>query len=304
MVTIDNLRQETSMKKLLLGFLILLTLVPLAACSSSGKPGKPVVLLTDYGADDYRVPAMKGVIYNTLPGVEIIDATHGIPGMDVAAGAYVLELAAKEFPADVVFIAGVGSPTVQDARYIVLLTNKGQIFVAPNNGLLTYVIQDMGVKQLYSVTNNALYDRPDNLLSSHYILGRIGALIASGRQLKDLGPQINSPVMLDVQTASIADGRLKGAVVFIDHFGSCLTNITAEDCSKLGMVVGGSIRLLLGGGTEVMMKVGTTYGSVAKGEAVAFVNSLGVLQLSLNSASFAAAYNLNNGTNIDITAAE
>ncbi|MGD0780567.1 MAG: SAM-dependent chlorinase/fluorinase [Dehalococcoidales bacterium] len=287
------------MKRLALVILIAALLISFVGCAPSAKAGMPVVLLTDYGNDDYRVPRLKGIIYSAYPDVEIIDATHGITGMDIATGAYVLDLAAKEFPADVVFIAGVGSPANPDVQYLVLLTNKDQIFVAANNGLLTNIINDMGIKKAYSITNTELYDRPDSMLSSHYILGRVGALIASGRPLEDVGPEVSNPVMLDIQKAVVASGKAQGSVVFIDRFGNCLTNISGADCAQLGIKVGDTLQVTIAG-AKVTMKLGTTYGSVAVGEAVAFVNSLDSLQLSLNSANFAGAYNLKNGAKIEI----
>jgi S-adenosylmethionine hydrolase len=287
------------MKKLVFLFLLLVMLASFIGCAAPNCGNMPVVLLTDYGYDDYRVPRLKGIIYSAFPGVDIIDATHGIPSIDVAAGAYILDLAAKEFPSNVVFISGVGSPAKQDEQYLALLTNKGQYFVAANNGILTYIINEFGIKEVYSITNADLFDRPEDMLSSHYILGRIGAKLASGLPISDVGPKVNQPVMLDIQVASFADGVLKGTVVFTDHFGSCLTNITKADFDQLGLTVGDSMQVTIGE-TKVVLTLGVTYSSVAKGEAVAFVNSLGVLQLSLNAANFAAQNNCKNGTKFEI----
>jgi S-adenosylmethionine hydrolase len=290
-------------KKLVFIFLILVMLASFVGCAAPNCGNMPVVLLTDYGNDDYRVPRLKGIIYNTFPGVDMIDATHGIPSVDVAAGAYILDLAAREFPVNVVFVAGVGSPAKEDEQYLALLTNKDQYFVAANNGILTYIINEFGIKEVYSITNADLFDRPEDMLSSHYILGRIGAKLASGMSISDVGPKVNEPVMLDIQIASYTNGVLKGTVVFTDHYGSCLTNITKDDFDQLGLEVGDSLQVTIGD-TKLTMKLGVTYGSVAKGEAVAFVNSLGVFQLSINLGSFATQYNLKNGTKFEIQKAQ
>jgi S-adenosylmethionine hydrolase len=290
------------MKKLAFILLILVMVASFVGCAPANT-NMPVILLTDYGNDDYRVPRMKGIIYNACPGVDIIDATHNIPSMDIATGAYILDLSAKEFPANVVFMAGVGSPSSKDVQYLVLLTNKDQIFVAANNGILTNVINDMGIKKLYSVTNQELYDRPYAMLSSHYILGRVAALLASGRALSDVGPEVTDPVMLDIQKSSVVNDTVKGSVVFIDHFGSCLTNISSADCAAAGLAVDDMLQVTING-TTITAKFGTTYGSVAVGEAVVFVNSLDSLQLSLNSSSFASAYNLKTGAKVEITKAK
>ena len=55
-----------------------------------------------------------------------------------------LDLTAKEFPGNVVFIAAVGAHNTPDEKYLVLITNKDQIFLAPGNGLITYVVKDKG----------------------------------------------------------------------------------------------------------------------------------------------------------------
>jgi len=287
------------MKKFVFIALIAVLLISFVGCAPLTKDGMPVILLTDYGYDDYRVPRLKGIIYNTYPDVEMIDATHGITGMDVATGAYILDLTAKEFPADVVFMAGVGSPA-SDVQYLVLLTEKDQIFVAANNGLLTNVINDFGIKKLYSITNTDLYDRPENMLSSHYILGRVAALIASGRSLADVGPEVTNPVMLDIQKVTVVNNTVQGSVVFIDHFGSCLTNISGADCALAGLAVGDTLKVTINGQT-ISAIYGATYSSVAEGEAVAFINSLDFFQLSRNMASFASTYDLSTGTRVEIT---
>jgi S-adenosylmethionine hydrolase len=287
------------MKKLVLAILLMVLLVSFIGCSPSGKSSMPVVLLTDFGTDDYRVPRLKGIVYSAYPDVEMIDATHGIPSMDIAAGAYILDLTAQEFPADVVFVASVGRPVNSDEEYIVLLTNNDQIFLAPNNGLLTYIINNMGVKEMYLITNTDLYDRPEAELSAHYVLGRAGALIASGLSLQDVGPEFNDPILLDIQTASVVDGTLKGSVVFIDHFGNCLTNVTQAECDQLGLKVGDVLRVTIGD-AEITLKFGTEYNSVPVGDNVAFVNSTGVLQLSINKGNFSSFYNIKAGTNFEI----
>lgn len=288
------------MKRVLLALLMIVLLVSVIGCTPSVKAGMPVVIFTDYGSDDYRVPRLKGIIYSTYPDVEIIDGANGLTAMDVASAGYVLDSAAREFPANVVFIAGVGSPASQTEQFIALLTNKGQYFVAPNNGLLTYVIDEMGAKEIHNITNTALFNKPEDMQSTQNILGRIAALLASGRAIGDVGPVINDQVMLDIQQSAITGGTAKGTIVFIDHFGTCLTNITSADVKQAGFAQGDTLQVTIGS-TKVVVKMGTTYNSVATGEAVAFINSLGVLQVSLNSASFAAKYGLKNGMKLEVT---
>jgi S-adenosylmethionine hydrolase len=289
------------MKRGLLSFLLLLPLlISISGCAVPANPNMPLVLLTDFGNDDYRVPRLKGVIYDTYPDAQVIDATHGIASYDIAAGAYVLGLTAKEFPGGFVFIAVVGARSTAEEKLLVLTNNKGQIFVAPDNGLLTYIIKEMGVKSVYEVSNQALFDQPISTLSFHYLLGKVGALIASGYDPADIGPPVASTVMLDIQEGGIADGKIVGSVVFIDHFGNCLTNIPGDILSEYGLNIGDTVQIIIDGDT-VAAQYGENYSDVPVGECVIIVNSLGTVQLSINKGSFADTYGIKTGIKVELT---
>jgi hypothetical protein len=259
----------------------------------------PLVLLTDFGTDDYRVPRLKGVIYETYPGAEVIDATHGISSYDIAAGAYVLGLTAKEFPGEFVFIVAVGARSTAEEKSLVLTNNKGQIFIAPDNGLLTYIVRDMGIESVYEVSNQALFDQPISTLSSHYLLGKVGALIASGYNPADVGSEVATPLMLDIREGDIVEGKLIGSIVFIDHFGNCLTNIPAETLITYGLNIGDMVQIVVAGKT-IAAKYGEDYSDVLKGEPIVLANSLGTVQLSINKGSFAGVYGVKTGTDVEI----
>jgi S-adenosylmethionine hydrolase len=287
-------------RRLVLSILFLVPLLlSVSGCAVTINPDMPLVLLTDFGTDDYRVPRLKGVIYDTYPDARVIDATHGIASYDIAAGAYVLGLTAREFPGGFVFIAAVGARSTAEEKSLVLTNNKGQIFVAPDNGLLTYIIEDMSIKSAYEIANQTLFDQPISTLSSHYLLGKVGALIASGYNPEDIGPQVASTVMLDIQEGGITDGKIAGSVVFIDHFGNCLTNILGETLSEYGLDIGDTVQIIIDG-NAVAAKYGETYDDVPKDEPIVLVNSLGTVQLSINKGSFAGTYGLKTGVKVQL----
>jgi S-adenosyl-L-methionine hydrolase (adenosine-forming) len=269
------------------------------ACTAD-KASKPIVLLTDFGTDDYRVPRLKGVIYSANPDAEVIDATHGIGSVDIAAGAYVLGLTAAEFPKDVVFLAAVGAGSTPDEKTLVVVSNKDQIFVLPDNGLVTFVASTSGIKKAYAVTNTELFDKPMAELSSHQILGKVAAVIASGYALDKMGPVVAAPVLLDIQKASISNGVLTGYVVFVDHYGSCLTNITKADAAEFNLNPGDKINISVNG-KQAASVIGTRYGDVAAGEYISMVSSLQILQLSINKGSFASTNGVKTGMKVEIT---
>jgi hypothetical protein len=136
-------------------------------------------------------------------------------------------------------------------------------------------------------------------LSSHQILGKIAALIAGGYKPEKVGDVMDTPVLLDIQQAPISNGVLTGHVVFIDHFGSCLTNITRADAEALNLNPGDSIEITVNG-KQVSSVIGTRYGDVAVGEAISMVNSLEILQLSVNKGNFASPNGVKTGMKVEI----
>ena len=98
-----------------------------------------ITLTTDFGLSDGYVAAMKGVILDICPSATLVDISHDISPQDVMQGAFVLGTTSRYFPPDTVNLAVV-DPGVGSARHpMLLVTPRGQ-YVAPDNGLLTYVL--------------------------------------------------------------------------------------------------------------------------------------------------------------------
>jgi S-adenosylmethionine hydrolase len=280
--------------------LIAVSLPAASGCSSVSDADMPIVLLSDFGSEDYRVPQLKGIIYNTSPGATLIDASHDVPSFDIFTGAFILDIAAQEFPEDVVFIAVIAPYAQTETKYIVLVTEKDQFFVLPDNGLLTYVARDTGIKSIYRVTNQDLFDDPLEELSAERTQGTVGALIASGYNPEDVGPPLSDPSMLDTQGGAISGDELSGTVVYIDHFGNCITDISGSTAGEFGVNRGDGIRVITDQGT-IDAVYGAIYSDVPVGDEVVFVNNnIDLLQLSLNMDDFAAAYNMGTGMKVEI----
>jgi S-adenosyl-L-methionine hydrolase (adenosine-forming) len=271
-----------------------------AAGCSNQKINLPVILLTDFGGEDYRVPQLKGIIFNSNPDAKLVDASHDVPSFDIPTGAYILDIAAKEFPGNVIFVAITDPYNQPEIRYIVLTTNRSQVFVAPDNGLITYVAKSQGIKSLCQVTNQQLYDRPLKNLAAERIEGRAAALIATGARPQDFGPALSNPRMLDVQEPQVSGQKLLGTVVYIDHYGNCITNIPGDTAVKFGVNKGDTVQVRTSDKT-ITAKFGNIYSDVPRGDSIVFVsNNLDVVQLSINLGNFSKTYGINPGTRIEI----
>src|SRR5512141_591469 len=104
-----------------------------------------VVLTTDFGLEDGFVGVMKGVILTINPGATVLDLTHGVRPQDVAGGAFALGTSYRYFPAGSVHVAVV-DPGVGGERRSVAVRTPTATFVAPDNGVLSWVLRDHGVE--------------------------------------------------------------------------------------------------------------------------------------------------------------
>ena len=99
-----------------------------------------IALLSDFGTRDQYAGTMKGVMLGIAPDAVMVDLTHDIPPHDVLHGALQLAAAVPYFPAGTIVLAVV-DPGVGTTRRGIVVEAGAYRFVAPDNGLLTAVLQ-------------------------------------------------------------------------------------------------------------------------------------------------------------------
>src|SRR5215212_9529280 len=85
---------------------------------------------------------MKGVILSIAPEAVIVDITHEIEPQDIRSAALTLAACFGDFPAGTVFLAVV-DPGVGSDRRAVAVNQGDHYFVAPDNGVISYALQDV-----------------------------------------------------------------------------------------------------------------------------------------------------------------
>src|SRR5438874_602208 len=100
-----------------------------------------ITLLTDFGAKDYFVGAMKGVILTVNPNVQIIDITHEIEPQNILSAGFNLFAVYRNFPEKTINVAVV-DPGVGSNRRAILVETQDYYFIAPDNGLLSFIFDE------------------------------------------------------------------------------------------------------------------------------------------------------------------
>src|SRR5688572_25122596 len=187
-----------------------------------------ITLLTDFGAQDYFVAAMRGVILSRNPDATIVDITHELPPHDVQAAAFNLLACYKDFPDGTIHV-GVVDPGVGSDRLAILVECANQFFVGPDNGLFSWICEREGKFSAWQITNKRFFRNPVSpTFHGRDVFAPVAAAISSGTPAKEFGPPLESIVMLAPLLPRTTADAIEGSLIHIDRFGNCITNFTSE----------------------------------------------------------------------------
>jgi S-adenosylmethionine hydrolase len=201
----------------------------------SGNRQSLITLLTDFGTLDYFVGAMKGVILSSNPTATIVDITHDLPPQDIHAAAFNLLAAYKEFPSGTIHVAVV-DPGVGSSRRPIFIECAEQMFVGPDNGVFSWICEREGSFLARHLTNEDFFTHPMSAtFHGRDVFAPVAAALSQGIAAEEFGPVIEDLIKLESLTPkTISDGTLEAAVIHIDRFGNCITNLTTEHLADDG----------------------------------------------------------------------
>ena len=252
-----------------------------------------MALLTDFGAMDPYVGAMKGAILSVCPEATLVDLAHEVPPHDVLAGALTLHAACRTFPAGTVFVAvvdpGVGSP-----RRGLALRAGPHLFVGPDNGLFSFVLREHPQARIHGLENSRLFRSPVSpVFHGRDVFGPVAGHLAQGVGLGEVGPKVEDPVLLEApEPRKLATGEWEAAVLYVDRFGNLTTSL-----SERAVEGARAVEVWVGGAT--IPWVGT-YSEVRPGTPCALVGSSGRLEVAVREGSASARLGVGKGSPVRV----
>jgi S-adenosylmethionine hydrolase len=210
-----------------------------------------ITLTTDFGYDDAYVAAVKGAILSVNPEANIIDISHSIKPQNILQAAFILSVAYRYFPKQTIHTAIV-DPGVGSERQGIILKTPSAFFVAPDNGILSYIIDDLfpiesrssteqsaDLKEIVfkkgleaaAITDPRFWRHPvSSTFHGRDIFAPVAASLSLGISLYEFGEKINSLHVLPIPKPSLdPEGNLVGRVLHVDRFGNLITNIKSND---------------------------------------------------------------------------
>lgn len=253
-------------------------------------------LLTDFGLRDPYVATMKGVMIGMAPEVHIVDICHGVLPHDVLGAAFILAEAAPAFPSGTVHVVVV-DPDVGGNQSILAARFGGQLFVFPDNGVITFVSAAMPLEQIAAVRDKRYFASPEpsSTFQGRDIFAPIAAQLLRGLDIPRLGPPPETYKLLDLPPVADEDGDLAGQVIYVDRFGNVISNITAADIRQRWDSPG---RLHVFCNKHDCGPLRVTYGAVDQGQPVALINSMDLLEIAVNRGRASLVLNAPVGTRV------
>jgi S-adenosylmethionine hydrolase len=192
-----------------------------------------IALLTDFGEEDFFVGSLKGVIIRINPSVPVIDITHHVPSFDVLAGSFILYAAYRYFPAGTIFLVII-DPGVGTERRIILAEAEDYMFIAPDNGVLSLVLDAEKPKTLIHVKNDKYFlPFPASTFEGRDKMAPAAAWLSKGIIPSEFGPKVLDYVREDVKKPHIENQEVRGQILYVDKFGNLITNIPSEEVLRI-----------------------------------------------------------------------
>ena len=230
--------------------------LPQAVLTSYRKmKNKIIALLTDFGTRDYFVGAMKGAMLSINESAKIVDITHEIAPQNILSASFTLSACYKDFPCGTIFVAVV-DPGVGSERRAILVETEDYFFVAPDNGLLSFLFEKstlaharvsafedstlahaqvsdfedstlaharVSAFRVFELTNEKYFAvNLSNTFHGRDIFAPVAAHLSNGVDPSEFGREI-----VDYKRLEIHDDEAK--IIHIDRFGNLITNLKREN---------------------------------------------------------------------------
>jgi S-adenosyl-L-methionine hydrolase (adenosine-forming) len=256
--------------------------------------GATILFLSDYGLNDDSVAVCKGAMLREAPNARIIDITHNVRKHSILDGTRLLFNTSMYFPPGTVFVVVIEPGVGGKYKSIVVKTKQGQIFVLPDNGIISMVADRDGLEVAREITNKKwISNVPQNFIShGRDIFCPVAARLARGEKFEEVGPIVTNPKRINIPAVQETDHSLIGIILGVDgSFGNITTNVTGLDFDKLNYQPGDRVRLKIGE-KNIYPIFANNFNEVPKGTPLIFVNATGGISFAINHGNFGEKYGI------------
>ncbi len=257
-----------------------------------------ITLLTDFGLEDHFVAVMKGVILTIHPDVEIFDICHNIHPHDIFQAAYLLKSSYRYFPSGSIHVVVV-DPGVGTKRKPIIASSEKGFFIAPDNGVLSYIYAEAQVSEVREITADHYFIKPrSGTFDGRDVFAPVAAWLSKGVGLPSFGEPLSEYKKFELpQPVVVQEGILRCKIVYVDRFGNLITNLSRERFKEC-LNASKQRRFALRVGDHTVTKISHSYAEGEKYQIIALFGSTGCLELGVNKGNAAKFTSLGTGKDV------
>jgi len=236
---------------------------------------------------------MKGVILGLCPDATMIDISHSIQSQNVDEAAFVLNGVYRYFPKGTIHMVVV-DPGVGTDRAVLAVDTSDYLFLAPDNGVLKYILNDSPKARVFRVTNRELFlKQVSNTFHGRDVFAPVAAHLASGNPIESVGEPCSDYVRGEIINPIMKEKSISGEIIYIDGFGNGITNINQD------MLTGRkNIRISIG--DQTIQNLVMSYSEVDIGTALAIIGSFGTLEIAVRERDAQKILDFQSGDSVQV----
>jgi len=254
-----------------------------------------LALTTDFGTAGPYVAAMKGVILGINPDARLVDVSHEIAPHNIREAALCLSQVVPFFPPGTIHVVVV-DPGVGSNRRLLCVRMRDQIFLAPDNGVLSWSARGNGTIERIELSESRFWrSEISSTFHGRDILAPAAAHLSLGITPSQLGRPAGDCEQLPWPEPSPIPGGLQGELLAVDRFGNLITNFVQPD---FPVAARSTLRVVFGT-TEIGPLV-RTYSDVREGEFAVLVGSSGLVEIAVRNGNAAERLRAGPGTRVRV----
>lgn len=231
-----------------------------------------IALLTDFGTQDYFVGAMKGTILSINREAQIVDITHEIPPQDIQSASFTLRACYRDFQKKTIFTAIV-DPGVGSDRRAILVKTADHYFIAPDNGLLSFVFNGDKTFRVFELANEKYFKHPtSDTFHGRDIFAPIAAHLSNGVKPAEFGNELKDFISVEEnKPRKFSANKIEAEIIHTDRFGNLISNLRKEDLpDDFAVTING----------KKILKLQQFFAESNKGELFMILGSSGFLEIA------------------------
>ena len=188
-----------------------------------------VTLITDWGYRDFFAGMVKGRLCSCIPGVRVVDITHGIDPYQVGSAIFVARQCCDEFPEGTIHLIDVKSSCTPQNPAIVA-EHKGRFYICTDNGLPHALFGDDTSHMVKLVLPDA---EGVGTFAAYDLFCAAAAKLAQGVPVNQLGEPVQSLTRYTPLSTTCNGNIYKTHIAYIDAYGNANLNMSYEEFERI-----------------------------------------------------------------------